>query len=69
MNLFKEDDICFPEHLEHLVLPSITEEENNSLLSIPLPAEIKATLFQMQNQKAPGPDGFPALQTALANCG
>ena len=47
MDLFKEEDICFPEHLEHLVLPSITEEENNNLLSIPPPEEIKATLFQM----------------------
>ena len=47
MDLFKEEDICFPEHLEHLVLPSITEEENDNLLSIPPPEEIKATLFQM----------------------
>ena len=61
MDLFKEEDICFPKHLEHLVLPSITKAENNSLLSIPPPEEIKATLFQMQDQKAPGPDGFLAL--------
>ena len=61
INLFKEEDICFPEHLKHPVLPCITKEENESLLSIPSSEEIKATLFQMQDLKAPGPDGYPAL--------
>ena len=61
INLFKEKDIRFPEHLEHLILPCITEEENESLLCIPSSEEIKATLFQMQDLKAPGPDGFPTL--------
>ena len=61
MNLFKEGDICFPENLEYLVLPCITEEENESLQSIPSPEEIKAALFQMPDLKALGPDGFSAL--------
>ena len=61
VNLFTEDDICFPEHLEHLILPCITDEENEILQSIPTPEEIKNVLFQMPDLKAPGPDGFPAL--------
>lgn len=61
VNLFKEEDICFPEHLEHLILPCIIEEENEILQSIPTPEEIKTVLFQMQDLKAPGLNGFPAL--------
>lgn len=47
MELFKEEEISFPEHLEHLVLPCITEEENDVLKKIPSPEEIKAVLFEM----------------------
>lgn len=61
INQFKEEETCFPEHLEHLILPCITEEENESLQSIPSLEEIKAALFQMQDLKAPSLDGFPAL--------
>ena len=61
VDLFKEEDIDFPEHLEHLILPCITEEENEILERIPSPEEIKDTLFQMQDLKAPRPDGFPVL--------
>ena len=61
INIFKEKEIHFPEHLEYLILPCITEEENESILSMPSPEEIRATLFQMQDLKAPGLDGFPAL--------
>ena len=61
MELFKEEEISFPEHLEHLVLPCITEEENVVLEKIPSLEEIKAVLFEMQDQKAPSPDGFSAL--------
>ncbi|XP_030970473.1 uncharacterized protein LOC115990841 [Quercus lobata] len=46
VDLFKED-IDFPEHVEHLILPCITEEENEMLERIPSPEEIKDTLFQM----------------------
>ena len=45
INLFKEEDTCFPAHLEHLILPCITEEENDLLLQIPSPDDIKSTLF------------------------
>lgn len=49
MELFKEEEISFPKHLEHLVLPCITEEENDVLKKIPSPKEIKAVLFKMQD--------------------
>lgn len=61
INLFREEQTCFPEHLEHLVLPCITEEENELLKQIPSPNDIKFTLFQMHDLKALGPDDFPAL--------
>ena len=61
IDLFNEEDVCFPEHLDHLVLPCITEEENEGLQCIPTLEEIKGVLFQMQDLKAFGPDGFPAL--------
>ena len=53
--------VSFPDNLENLILLYITEEENATLRGIPTPDEIKATLFQMQDLKAPGPDGFPVL--------
>ena len=59
--MFTEEAVSFPNHLENLILPCITEEENATLRSIPTPNEIRATLFQMQDLKAPGPDGFPVL--------
>ena len=43
INLFKEEDIFFPAHLEHLILPCIIEEENDVLLQIPSPDDIKST--------------------------
>ena len=61
IDLYKEEEVCFPELLDHLVLPYITEEENEGLQCIPNPEEIKDVLFQMQDLKALGPDGFPAL--------
>ena len=61
IDLFNEEDVCFPEHLDHLVLPCITEEENEGLQCIPTLEEIKGVLFQMQDLKALGPDGFPTL--------
>ena len=43
------------------MLPCINENENANLLAIPSPEEIKSTLFQMQDLKVLGPDGFPVL--------
>ena len=60
-NLFREEIACFTDHLEHLILPCITKDENDILKQIPSPEEIKSTLFQMHDLKAPGPNEFPAL--------
>lgn len=60
-NLFKEEEANFPPHLDHLILPSITEDENVELYCIPMPEEIKSTLFSMFDLKAPGSDGFPVI--------
>ncbi|XP_075663334.1 uncharacterized protein LOC142632901 [Castanea sativa] len=43
-NLFSQKEVCFPPHLEHLVLSSITEDENSELSRIPTPEEIKDTV-------------------------
>lgn len=59
--MFMEEEVSFPDHLENLILLCITEEENATLRNIPIPEEIKATLFQMQDMKALGSDGFPFL--------
>ena len=60
-NLFSEEEVTFPPQLENLMPQCITEEDNISLKRIPSPEEIKEALFQMQDLKAPGPDGFPVL--------
>ena len=60
-NLFNQEEANFPPYLEHLVLPCITEDENSELSRIPTPEEIKATLFNMQDLKAPRPDGYPVI--------
>lgn len=38
----------------------VTEEENQRLISIPSPAEIKDAILSIHADKAPGPDGFSA---------
>ena len=37
INLFKEEEVYFTEHRDHLVLPCITKEENEGLKCIPTP--------------------------------
>ena len=59
--LFNEEEVEFPENLENLITPCITEEENMELCRIPTQSEIKQELFQMQSLKALGPDDFPVL--------
>ena len=59
--LFTEEIVSFPLDLEHLILPSISPTDNTILCRIPTPQEIKATIFEMNSHKAPGPDGLPAL--------
>ena len=40
---FKEEEVHFPTHLEYLILPCVTEDENANLLTTPSPEEIKST--------------------------
>ena len=44
--MFKSEEVSFPPHLEHLILPSITEDEIMELSRIPTTEEIKAVLIQ-----------------------
>lgn len=60
-DLFEEEQVDFPNDLNNLVTSCISEEENQLLSMIPTPEEIKFTLFQMHDLKAPGLDGFLAL--------
>jgi hypothetical protein len=59
--LFSKESVAFPLDLENLITPGISMAENSSICKIPSPQEIKATIFDMNSQKAPGPDGLPAL--------
>lgn len=59
--LYKEEEVSFPDHLDNLIRPCITDDENSDLCCTPTPEEIRLTLFNMQDLKAPGPDGFPVL--------
>ena len=51
----------FSPELEDLITPCILVEENEKISKIPTPSNINDTLFQMQDLKAPGLDGFPAI--------
>lgn len=41
-------------------IPQVTEEENRVLIEEFSEEEVKKAIFQMEHNKAPGPDGFPA---------
>ena len=41
-------------------IPQVSEAENEFLTSPFSEEEVRATVFQMEHNKAPGPDGFPA---------
>ena len=60
-NLFTEEPIFFPVNLDNLISPSISMLENESLCQIPSHDEIKRTIFEMNNLKAPSPDGLPVI--------
>ena len=38
----------------------MSEEENEILVDVFLESEVRHAVFQMEHNKAPGPDGFPA---------
>jgi hypothetical protein len=41
-------------------IAQVTEEENNFLTSPFTEREVKEVVLQMEHNKSPGPDGFPA---------
>jgi hypothetical protein len=41
-------------------IPQVSIEENNLLTALYSEEEVKKAIFQMEYNKAPGPDGFPA---------
>jgi hypothetical protein len=41
-------------------IPQVTAEENDILLKRFSEEDVKKAVFQMEHNKAPGPDGFPA---------
>jgi hypothetical protein len=41
-------------------IPQVSVEENNFLNALYTEDEVKKAVFQMEHNKAPGPDGFPA---------
>ncbi|XP_057811401.1 uncharacterized protein LOC131025621 [Salvia miltiorrhiza] len=59
-DLFKDDGHPGADHLDidALIDATITERQNFELVSIPQEYEIKATVFSMDANSAPGPDGF-----------
>ena len=40
-------------------IPQVSEEENEVLTAPFIEEEIKTAVFDMEHNKAPGPDGFP----------
>jgi hypothetical protein len=41
-------------------IPQVTDEENDILTTMFTEEEIKEAIFQMEHNKTPRPDGFPA---------
>jgi hypothetical protein len=41
-------------------IPQVSTEENNLLTATYLEEEVRKNVFLMEQNKAPGPDGFPA---------
>jgi len=45
---------------QSLDIPQVSLEENDILISPFTASEVREAVFQMEHNKAPGPDGFPA---------
>ena len=47
---------------EHLVqdIPQVSNLENEYLIEEFSESEVRSAVFQMEHNKAPGPDGFPS---------
>lgn len=46
--------------VRYALKPMIKEADNNKLIEIPSPQEIREAMFSIHADKAPGPDGFSA---------
>ena len=60
-NLFGTPDMSEITLMENQILdiPQVSHEENDVLISEFTETEVKDVVFQMEHNKAPGPDGFP----------
>src|SRR3954462_7272696 len=54
------EDILSMDETRTYDIPQVSNEENTFLNSPFTEEEIKKAVFQMEHNKAPGPDGFPA---------
>lgn len=59
-SIFTSSTQSCPDIVSHVIKPSISQAQNNRLISIPTGDEIKEALFSIHPDKAPGPDGFSA---------
>lgn len=58
-NLYATDKNCLRNNLIQQIIPSFVSEDNNQLLTaIPSADEIKSVVFALNEDGAPGPDGF-----------
>ena len=53
-----QNSFSLDETLRHDI-PQVSEEENEVLVAPFSEEEVKMTIFDMEYNKAPGPDGFP----------
>jgi hypothetical protein len=49
-------------------IPQVSEEENQVLTAPFSEEEVKMAIFDMEYNKAPGSDGFPADELVLGDC-
>lgn len=59
--LYTSTQTQFPEDLEGLFQPMVTEEESLNIISIPTEKEIIDAIRSMHSLKAPGPDGMSPI--------
>ena len=60
-NLFSSTRPSIDDDMLSLFAPTVTEEDNLLLCSIPLESEVVQALYSLGSTKVPGPDGFTAL--------
>lgn len=58
ISLFTSSNPVYSPFLDNLITPSISDELNSSICSIPSAKLVKNIVFSMKNGKSPGPDGM-----------